>query len=321
MLWANSKSWPLEFTSVSIQLGDYKPKSEATAPSDCEPELFDPSVTRFHLEKTDGFPKEQYIIDGGDERVSMMIDGWAKEGENKITMPQPYSVIQYEFGCASQFDKVIEIKNNDQRYALYTHVYNFKFSPNFEHMILYNAQKTDNNLWLFKRRIVTLRDKSSVALPYIDATSFVAYVTNDRVVTYGSPVNKGSDQRRIVCIWGLDGKLQRALRSPINTTNANSEESDDLIGLLPNEATTFYQLTFGKEKSCILYLQDINNSNQHRSIVISFAGFTEETASIESGFQLDLSHLTLHGGILRYRVSASGRPDIDNDWSAWMIAK
>ena len=316
--------WPITFIDLPISASKYITTNKTPLPEDCQPEYFDPAKTPYHLIKTNGYPPTTYIVDGADESSSMMIDGWGKQGEDKIILPEPFSLTKYEFGCASEFSRVFEIKKNGLRHALYTHISQARFSPNKKTLVLYNFVSSGKGSWSPKRRAIELESKKSSTLPWISSTLYLADVTNDKIVTYGPPTNQRpnqTDSRRTVCIWGFDGHLVRALLAPLQNTEANGEESDDGIGLLPNETTTFYHLAFVKDHTSVLRLQDIRNPTSHRALYLTGSGSDHHASSVGTAIQLDLNGLTLTGGIMKYRTSASGRGDISNDWGPWQTAK
>lgn len=321
---APQEKWPITFTTVSVASSSFKGIDRNTPLFDCQPELFDPRTTRYRLVKRGGAPPEMYEVEGADESASMMIDGWNKQGEDKTALPKPYSVTKYEFGCASESSSVFEIKKNGVRHALYTHITQVRFSPDLKTLALFDYLRTPKGGWQEARRIIEIETKTHSSLPIIDATTFLADVTNERVVTYGLPIGSASEQnnpRRVVCIWGRDGKLIRALSAPIHDTLANGEESDDGIGLLPGEPTTFYHLTRTGENQCTLRLQDIERQGDHRSIRLAVPGSAAETAGMGTRLQVDLHALRLKGGTMRYRVSSKGRGDISGDWGHWRVLK
>ena len=318
-LWSKSDSWPITFARIKISSSDYKPPEVKNNPWDFEPETFDPATAKFHLVKTHGSPPEFYKVDGTPDCSDMTID----EG-GKIALPAPYSMTSYTFCCASDTSSVFEIRKNNLRHSLYTHIGQAIFSPDFKKLVLYNLVKSSKDTWQRRRRIITIESKEASALPMIDGAFYVAAVTNDRVVTYGPPARPQSNQtdsRRIVCIWNHSGVLVRGLLVPVQTTSGNAESSDDGIGLLPNESSTFYHLAFTGKHTCILRLQDIRNLESHRALIFTVPDFEYEVASVSTGIQIDLKGLTLSGGIMKYRVSASGRGDISNDWGPWQTTK
>lgn len=57
-------------------------------PAPCQPDFFDPKVSNFIKVKQDGTPSELYKIQGFQDDIeggTMMIDGWYKEGEKKLS--------------------------------------------------------------------------------------------------------------------------------------------------------------------------------------------------------------------------------------------
>ncbi|WP_243385037.1 hypothetical protein [Geothrix alkalitolerans] len=316
---SQSNPWPITFVHVEISSSDYKSPEVKSDPWDFEPEIFDPATAKFHLVKIQGIPSEIYKVEGTPDCSDMTIDHGGK-----IALPAPYSMTSYTFSCASDSSSVFEIRKNNLRHALYTHIGQAMFSPNFNKLVLYNLVKSGKDTWQRKRRIVTIESKEASSLPMIEGALYIATVTNDRVVTYGPPIRPQSNQTdpcRMVCIWNHRGALVRGLLAPMRTTLANAECSDDDIGLLPNESSTFYHLTLTGKHNCTLRLQDIHNAGAHRALNFTVPDFEYEMASVLTGIQIDLKDLTLSGGVMKYRISASGRGDISNDWGPWQTAK
>lgn len=326
---ANGEEWPITFTTISITSSDYTVTDRSGPLNDCQPELFDPMKNWFRKVEPKGlvgvnstFP-DIYEIKGEDESVSMTIDSGSKQGGSKTVLPEPYSITKYNFGCASESSQVFEFRKNGRRHALYTHINQASFSPDRKRFVLFNYIKTPKGNWQEIRRIIDIETKKFSNLP-ITHTSYIADITNDKIVTYGSPTISATgidSQQRMVNIWDHEGNLIRSLSAPILTTTANAYSSDDGIGLLPNEPTTFYHFTRTGENVCTLRLQDINRPEGRRSIRITVPGPASEPAAVGALVQIELEALQLKGGTMKYRVAARGRGDVSGDWGAWQVAE
>ncbi len=318
----SGEEWPIVFTDISMTPSAYKGVDRQAPPNDCQPKYFDPKKTQYRRSTS----SDGYELSGKDEdeSVSMQIDGWGKQGDARTVLPEPFSLTKYTFACASESSQVFELKKNGERYGLYTHISAARFSPDLRKLVLFNYLQTSQRAWQELRRIIEIETKQYSSLPVIKETTFLADVTNDSVVTYGMPVSLPSgkaSRRRIVGIWGHNGKLIRALSAPIQDTFANAESSDDGIGMLPNEPTTFYHLTRTGENICTLRLQDIQRPDGRRSIQLAVPGLASDPAAVGMHIQIDLDGLRLKGGAMKYRVSASGRGDVLRDWGPWRVGK
>ncbi len=307
---------PLTFDNLEINPDEYKPEIRQNVDNDCQPDAFDPKTTPYHLID----PSLGYAV-GSDTYATMMIDGWRAEGDNKTVLPAPYSLTNYHFGCASTFSFVYDLKKNGQRYMLLQHIFRAKFSPDFKTLVLYDVTKNTEGQWQYARRILTIATKKSVPLPITDCTRYLADVGNDKVVTYGDRLTPSSSLRN-ACVWGHDGILQQAFQIPMQEAGGNTEASRDTVGVLPAQTSTFYHLTEGSNSTCMLQLQNILNPFlEYRVLNLPVThsdsvGFCE----IGSSFQMDLSIFTMNLGRVKYRVSASGRGDLHNDWGEWLYA-
>ena len=318
---AAKNDWPLEFTNISIGPAAYK-RVAREIPSDCQPEHFDPSKTKLRLDKSSGF----YGLTGAeaDESVSVQIDGWAKPGDSRIALPKPFSLTKYAFECASTSSQVFMFKKKGKRHALYTHIEMALFSPDLSKLVMFNYLKIAEREWREQRRIIDYRTKKYSYLPVIDETTHVADVTNVSIVTYGMATKPASDyknRRRVVGIWSHDGKLIRALYAPLQDTAANAYNSDDGIGLLPEEPSTFYHLTRTGKNICTLRLQDIALQEKQRAIQLNVPGPEWDPVAVGMRVQIELTGLKLNGGSMKYRISPSGRGDVSGDWGPWQVAR
>jgi hypothetical protein len=61
--------------------------------------------------------------------LSMMINGWEKESKCLVKLAKPFSVTVYQFGDASEFDYVLDIKNSGQRHIFIKAIVEYNFSP------------------------------------------------------------------------------------------------------------------------------------------------------------------------------------------------
>lgn len=321
---AFADEWPITYAKLQVPASAYG-GAQRTAPEDCQPEPFDPATTKYHpaapgaSANKDAAAPVLYQIEG-DDAATMTIDSVLRQDDAKTTLPEPYTLTKYVFGCKGQASQVFEFKKDGKRYALYTHVTQAGFSPDLTKLVLYNYAKPHHGPWQELRRVIELRTRRFTPLPVINETAFLAGVAEQGIVTYGPAVaGKQKLPHRIAAVWGLNGKLLRALSVPAPAGAGN--ERGDAIGLLPDDPSAFYYLTRTGENTCTLRLQDLRRPEGRRSIELAVPGAAGDPAGSGTRVQIDLAGLRLKDGAMKYRVSASGKGDVANDWSAWQAAK
>lgn len=311
---ASADTWPIAFAKVP-RASAHGGMAAGTPPDDCQPDSFDPQTTQYHAVGDKDANPVTYRIDGS-EGVTMTIDSQDRQDDIKIQLPEPYSVTRYIFKCASGSSEFLEFRKSGKRYAIHAHVSQAKFTPDGKMLVFYNYAKPHHGSWQSLRRIFDIRTRRFIDLPVINETAYLADAGNGRFVTYGL-ASKQDANRRIALVWGIDGKLIQALSAPMQPAAADKPDSNDAIGLLPDEPSTFYLLTRTGDNECTLRLQDIQRPDARRAIKIAIPGKAADPANIGMGAQLDLSGLKLSGGAVKYRISASGAGNVSGDWGPW----
>ena len=302
--------WPITFSELTA-LTSAAPADKVKEPGTSQPDGFDPA--RYKNAK--------------DIPADSNIQGVTNVWQNAL----PYSLTEYYFDTDDEPSYVLELKEGKKRHALYTQVNQYKFSPDHKILALDNQVKQAGGTWATMNRIIDVASKRTANLPGRDCARFFEAVTNLHVVTYGSGTKKDANSfgpPRTVCIWNFQGKLQKALSVPVQNTSANTEESSNSFGLLPSEETTFFQLAYS-DKHCVLRLQDLAQPSGHRQILMPPGVVDKDNEqAIASGdvgdpcedgvaVEIDLSNLKLKGGDMRFRLSKSGRADLQKDWTNW----
>jgi hypothetical protein len=276
--------------------------------SACQPEFFDPKVTKFQKAPTGGSPAELYKIAGADESVGMMINGWSKEGENKISLAAPFNITTYMFGCASSFSFVAEITKNAVRQSLFTNIDNFlnpkSVSEDKTHIFLVNNVKGTSGDWQLKKRIVNVENDTKVDLPNISCVSDFGFWNGNKLLTYSDrnlPSNNNSDRTKI-CVWNTDGKLLSQVSADLYWGAASADYLKAQIGLLPKDSNIFYTYdkpnTYG-QKGCYVNFQDLNNQSRNRRIKI---GNYDTSKTICPDIEMDLSNTTFDSNTIPYQI-------------------
>jgi hypothetical protein len=302
--------WPIAFLDVAT-LAPGIPPEKTDQPETSQPEFFDPS----HYKSVKDIPEESNFVS--------VTTQW--------TDSRPYTLKEYYFDTDDEPSYVLEINEGSARHALYTQVNQYKFSPNHKKLLIDNQIKLPEGKWQSLNRIIDVASKQAVELQNYECTRFYEATSDTHVITYGLGTKKGDDSfgpPRVVCMWDMRGKLEQALSVPLQNTLANTEASPNLFGLLPREESTFYQLAYASEH-CVLRLQNLTIRGEHRQIQLPSGFVTKDSQeALASGdigdpcedgvaVEIDLNKLKLAGGNVRFRISKSGRGDLDNDWTEW----
>lgn len=282
------------------------------APLDCQPELFDPQTAKFTKGKEEGPFSEYYVTEPGGEHF--MIDGWRKEGESKINLPDPYKVTMYEFGCASTFSFVLDITKNKERLFLFTHIDSFSFSTDKKKLFLINRVKT-NNGWISKRRFIDLETKKEINLPSFDCPG-TGFWENNYFLSYEYPEDGKYQEPIKVCVWDKSGKISQQFSLVLDWTVGAGYYLNSQFGFLPNEKNVFYSTTifYGK---CLLALQDINDQKKNKS----FDLVDDETPiHCPEEMEIDLKNLRLSSEKVKFRYLEYSEDLHKEIWSPWKEA-
>lgn len=309
---ASADTWPITFAKAPARAAAHGGATSEAPASDCQPDSFDPQTTPYHAIGNKDANPVTYSVEGADAGVTMTIDSRNRQDDVKIQLPEPYAVTRYIFRCAGGSSEFLEFRKSGKRYAIHAHVSQARFTPDGKKLVFYNYAKPHHGPWQSLRRVFDIRTRRFVDLPVINETAVLADAGDERFVTYGNPASGRDASRRIAVVWGMDGKLIQTLSAP-----SGKPESGDAIGLLPDEPSTFYQLTRTGDNECTLWLQDTQRPDARRAIKIAIPGKATDPANIGSGAQLDLSGLKLGGGAMKYRVSASGAGNGSGDWGPW----
>lgn len=293
--------FPINMTSVKVSSKDYE--QETGNPAPCQPELFDPATAKFKKVKTGGTPSELYKIEGTNEGIGMMINGWNKEGEDKVTLPSPFVMTKYTFGCASSFSRVIEIQKNNIRQSLYTHVTGMAVSKDKKYLYLVNNLERADGTWQRLRRIIDIINNKAVTLPNIPCVAIGSWQENSLIsysdLNLDKPRNGNFDDlvkfennyKTKICIFNLSGQLQKTLEGDFPWGSASADFLDGQIGLLPKDQEIFYAFISTKINEsgfeCKLFLQDLGAENKTKVVEPPIKGADRCVAQ-----KIDLTNVT-----------------------------
>ncbi len=278
-------------------------------PAPCQPEFFDPKTAELY--KEDGILR----VKGTSPYTSVNI---------KEESSGSYNIIEYRFSCGFQHSYVVEIENNNERHALYTHVLEWKLSPDKKYLYLTNNLKKDNEKWELLKRVINIKDKKSADLPNIDCVSLLARWDNDTLITFSDLNYKDTHQIKNlaeiirenpteVCLWSKDGNLLYRISSLLSWDVVDRFLPTFQIGLLPEDDDIFYAYTFSFfEEKCFLHLQDLKNHERNRKIKIS-KGKTNGVLFCHS-IEFDFKDFKFDSSIINYRL----RDTIGgHQWGEW----
>ncbi|OIP87512.1 hypothetical protein CO168_01370 [Candidatus Shapirobacteria bacterium CG_4_9_14_3_um_filter_36_12] len=270
-------------------------------PAPCQPDYFDPKISKFYKVKNDGILSEMYQVEGLEVGAGMMIDGWNKEGENKINLPSPYKVTVYRFGCASSFSSVLDLYKNNQRRALFTHVLHYSFSDDGKYMFLVHNVKNNDN-WELHKQIINLETKTVVEFPNISCVSSLdGFWQGDRLLTY-VPLQNG--MQTDVCIWDKNAKMVSRLNTPSHWGAASRDFLAEPIGLLPNNPDIFYAYTSKNDNICSLFMVDLVKKSPIKSVdILDKRNYSENYFCASPEVEFDFLNTNFDEGTLKYKVS------------------
>lgn len=323
-------AWPIKFTRTPASDANFKGKASHEPVHDCQPESFDPKTNTYHLftpkavhaasgtaaasgaaaAKPAASALKVYQLDGAEPDETMTIDGRVNPGDAKIELADPLTVTRYFFTCHTGSSEALVFHYAGGRRAIFTHIAQSSFSPDREKLVMFNVGKlTHHGAWQKMRAVFVIKNRDFAPLPVSDATSFLGTVDNQHFLTYG--LGKGGS----AVVWNMHGSAVKALSLPLRAT-ADGKGTADIIGLLPGESSTFYQLTRSDRGICTLRLQDLRKPRNHRALVLMVPGAITDDADLHKLVQLDLTGLSLKGGSVKYRTV-----DGKGGWSGWQTAK
>jgi len=270
-------------------------------PAPCQPEYFDPKISKFNKVKQSGIPSEIYEIQGFDHG-GMMIDGWYKEGEGRITLPAPFSVTYYEFGCASDSSYVLDLSKNDVRQALYTHVLHFSFSQDGKYLFLVNSINNQGN-WILHKKIIDIETNTENEIPNMGwVVESEGFWQGKRLLTY-TYKEEEPDYKTDIYVWDKSANLiSNVIASTAWGAGAGFYLTEQ-IGLLPNDPDILYAYTSKDENICALFFVDITKTNSLRSVdILDKRDYPDNYHCKYPEVEFDFSATSESDNMVRYRI-------------------
>jgi hypothetical protein len=119
-----------------------------------------------------------------------------------------YQIIEYEFGCASSWDYIIEVKKNGERIFLFTHIIEYQLMElnNNIFVFLHNSLKRSDNKWETIFRIIDLNHLMKKVITQTEC--FQNYGTT---YSFNEKYFVSLNNRKLACLFTLDGEFKLAL--------------------------------------------------------------------------------------------------------------
>jgi len=231
--------------------------------AECQPENFDPAVAGFHKDTLpDGEPSSSYLVDNDPDYSRFMIDGWNKEGDHKIVLPEPYELKDYEFGCLSESSHVLEIKKDGKRQALYQHVDAFFVDTGTLTMFMLNSRRLPDGKYAGFRGFVDIPSGRTTPIPRLACLRGESRFDGGKFISYGAATDiRGAKGPTEICVWDRLGNLQARLSARLFWHGCANSGGDcslyDAVRMLPGDpgVLAIYS-AFGK-KDCRLVLVNL----------------------------------------------------------------
>ncbi len=276
---ASRAAFPVERLDVKVSTAS---PVRPGAKGECQPEDFIPGKTKYKKVRINGWPPELYKVDGSGESENMNIDGWGKEGEAKVRLPEAFDLTVYQFGCASSTSYVLDLKKAGRRHALYQHVVDYRVDPKRLTLYLNNSRRMPDGRYEGFLGLVDIPTKKKTRFAHVPCLAGGSFAGPWYVSNSGQPAELPADRRAptTVCAWGLDGGFQGAFRAPLSwSLCGNAYCLNDAVGPLPKEPDTFYfySAAAAGDRECRLYLRSLKDAGRMREFRLGLqAGALDE---------------------------------------------
>jgi len=238
----------------------------------CQPDEFDPTTVKYEKVVNQSLsPSEFYEITNpkDPDKTSFQIDGWNKEGEDKLSLPDNLDSTQYKFGCASQFDSVLVFKKDGQAIRTFTNIITNvsqkTISEDKKFLVLENYEPDGAN-YIFKTRIYDIINDKLIDIPQIDCVlSLNVFWSRNQLIS-----TEEVDNAKKLCIWNPDGKLKIQVNYPLATTtssklniNSNISVNGDYLSIY-NHSTAQYK----PYSNCYLSTYNLKSGESKEAVII-----------------------------------------------------
>lgn len=273
----SSSKFPITFLDKLIPKNAYDFVQGRSQP--CQSELFDPLAARNKEVKRNGSPSEFYSLEGGKYEIMYPPDPGVGAMETFVypkelleVLPNSYEYTKYSYSCASSESFAIELKKNNERQALYTHVETSTILPGGKKIFLINNIKKSDGTWERLKRIIDIETNKAVNLPNMECMEVLGPVVGDKFLTYSDKNHALGESKNDLhyktkmCIWNQQGELLNQMEATFVWRAISEDFLDVKIGFLPKDPNVLY--FYGRDSSnessqCKLYLQDITFPEKH----------------------------------------------------------
>jgi hypothetical protein len=266
------------------------PKPMPAEPAPCQPENFIPGETRYKRVTQEGTPSKLYELPTGEQ---MNINGWQQENERVVTLPPPYALTYYEFGCASTSSYVLDIARTGKRHALYQHVLDFQWYAPKQTFFFHQSERKNGRYQRFIG-LVDLQTKKKTPLPSMDCVAYGARFSADRLITYGE-ARAAKDGKTAVCVWSLAGKFQGRVLADLDWEAASADVLLDKLGVMESQPDVLYAIhwdRFGEPTRCEIRLQSLTRAKASQRVDL---GVTDTQGACFTQAEAKLKTLRLEG--------------------------
>jgi hypothetical protein len=297
---------------IPVELREEPTAISISSGKGCQPDFFDPQTTKYEYlpqtEKTGSYwAKDIYQIRGNDYNYKFSI--------NTISAP-PYTITDYEFGCASSFDHVLDIRKDNKRISLYTHVDTFYLSGDKNLLFLDNYIKSQKGAYDHKRRIISMDGTKKTDIPPLDCVSSGArWTNNNTLVTYSTEPDLQKGEKTKICVWDQNGSLKNRLQAELTWYGAAYDTLWAEIGVLPNDPNIFYAYDNNRTSTpqmCSLFLQDLTDQRRNKTIDLFLEGsdyMPQHLCPWYPNVKFDFSQTTFDSPQLKFKVDIGYKND------------
>jgi hypothetical protein len=238
----------------------------------CQPDEFDPKTVKYEKVVNQSLsPSEFYEITNpkDPDKTSFQIDGWNKEGEDKLSLPDNFDSTQYKFGCASQFDSVLVFRKGGQVFRTFTNIITNvsqkTISEDKRFLVLENYELDGAN-YIFKTRIYDIINDKLIDIPQIDCILSLNVFWSGNLLISTEEIS----QAKKICIWDQQGQLKTQLDYPLATSSASKVVVDANLSVIGDYVSIYNHYTplYKPYDSCILSVFNLKTSESKETTII-----------------------------------------------------
>lgn len=218
------------------------------------------------------------------EEMKKMIDSWAVNLHQQVTINRTHAVFDYEFEChEDKFDHLLVIEKNSQIEAWFDQVEFWMANDNQTQLFIEQLVLNDQNKFIRQSFIYDLRTKQTVVLPKVACNSGLANFSQDYLITYADQaVSSTADASTTqFCVWNNQAQLQNSfLANPDYFQSAKIPNYNGWqVGLKSNNPQDIYLYAWDKsDKSSEYYCRVYQMQDYYQSYIGYFEHQSEGSA-------------------------------------------